>query len=289
MSDVAQRRLLLAPFVIAAVALVAVPAVVTFVMAVTDYDGIGPARWTGFNNFRDLEHDAFVRDALKASAIFVALAVPLRLFVATSMALLLHRRFRGAGTGRTVTYLPTVMPEAAYALVWAFLLNPLTGPVNALLGSLGIAGPDWFASSSGAMAMYVIMAAFTIGEGFVVALAARQELPGELHDLAAIEGASPWHVLRRVTLPLMAPTLGLLACRDIALALQSTFAGVYLITDGGPDRDTLFLPVLIYDYAFEQLRYGYAAAVSLVLFAVTALLVLLLHRLMRRYRFGLVA
>ncbi len=289
MSEAAQRRLLLAPFVAGALVLVVFPAVVTFGLAFTEYDSLTPARWVGLDNLRALDDDAFLRDALKASAIFVALAVPLRLAVATSMALLLHRRFRGAGAARTATYLPTVMPEAAYVLVWAFLLNPVTGPVNALLGSLGIAEPDWFASSSGAMAMYVIMAAFTIGEGFVVALAARQELPAELHDLAEVEGASSLHILRRVTLPLMAPTLGLLACRDIALALQSTFAGVYLITDGGPDRDTLFLPVLIYDYAFEQLRYGYAAAVSLVMFAVTALLVLLLHRLMRRYRFGLIA
>jgi multiple sugar transport system permease protein len=137
------------------------------------------------------------------------------------------------------------------------------------------------------MALYVVMALFTIGEGFVVLLATRQELPSELYDLAAVEGASPWHVLRRVTLPLMMPTQVLLACRDVALALQATFVGVFLITDGGPDRSTLFLPVLVYDYAFEQLTYGYAAAVSLVLFAATLVLVFLLHRLLQRWRFGL--
>jgi ABC-type sugar transport system permease subunit len=102
-----------------------------------------------------------------------------------------------------------------------------------------------------------------------------------------VEGASPWHVLRRVTLPLMMPTQVLLARRDVALALQATFVGVFLITVGGPDRSTLFLPVLVYDYAFEQLAYGYAAAVSLVLFAATLVLVFLLHRLLQRWRFGL--
>jgi multiple sugar transport system permease protein len=101
-----------------------------------------------------------------------------------------------------------------------------------------------------------------------------------------VEGASPWFITRKVTLPLMAPTLGLIACRDIAISLQSVFAATYLITDGGPDRATLFLPVLIYDYSFEQLRYGYAAALTLVMFLLTTLLVLALARGVRRWHVG---
>lgn len=286
MSERAQQRLLVAPFLVGVVLLVALPAAATFLLSFTEYDGIGDPRFAGVDNFEAMAGDAFLRDALQATLIFVVLAVPLRLAAATGLALLLHRRMRGAGAARTAVFLPTMIPDGAYALVWAFLLNPVYGPVNALLGAAGLPEPDWTGTAAGAMALYVVMSLFTIGEGFVVALGARQELPGELYDAAAVEGASPWHVTRRVTLPLMSPTLLLLACRDLTLAVSATFAAVYLITDGGPDRSTLFLPVLVFDLAFEQLRYGYGAAISLVLFAVTAAAVLAAHRVLRRRAYG---
>ena len=277
---------LLVPFAVGTVALVVVPAAVTFGLAFFEYDGISPASWVGLDNLRDLFDDPFLADAAKASLIFVAIAVPLRLAVATGLALLLHRGFRGVGAARTIAFLPTIVPDAAAALTWAWLLNPLFGPVNGLLAGIGLPQPDWFNGPYGARALYVLIAAFTVGEGFIVALAARQELPRELEDLARVEGASPWFLTRKVTLPMMAPTLGLIACRDIAISLQSVFAATFLITDGGPDRATLFLPVLIYDYSFEQLRYGYGAAVTLVMFVMTAVLVLVLARGVRRWHLG---
>ena len=108
------------------------------------------------------------------------------------------------------------------------------------------------------------MLAFTVGEAFIVALAARQELPAELYAVARLEGASAWFVLRTVTLPLMAPVLALLATRDVAVSLQATFTATYLLTDGGPDRATLFLPIYSFDMGFELLRYGYASAMMLL-------------------------
>ena len=277
---------MLAPFVLGTVLLVVVPAAVTFGLAFFEYDGIGSATWVGLDNLRLLFDDPVLADAARASFIFVAIAVPLRLAVATGLALLLHRGFRGVGAARTIAFLPTIVPEAAAALTWAWLLNPIYGPVNGMLGGLGLPQPDWFTDPSGARALYILVAAFTVGEGFIVALAARQELPRDLEDVARVEGASPWFLTRKVTLPMMAPTLGLIACRDIAISLQSVFVATYLITDGGPDRATLFLPVVIYDYSFELLSYGYAAAVTLVMFVLTSVVVLLLVRGVRRWHLG---
>lgn len=278
---------LLAPFALGTALLVVLPAAMTFALAFFAYDGLAPPQWVGLDNLRALFDDPFLADSARASAIFVAVAVPVRLVVATGLALLLHRAFRGAPAHRAIAFLPTVVPDAAMALTWAWLLNPVYGPVNVLLGGLGLGAPDWFTDPSGARAMFVIVAAFTVGEAFVVALAARQELPRELEDASRVEGASAWFHTTRVTLPLMAPVLGLLACRDIAISMQSVFAATYLITDGGPDRATLFLPVLIYDYSFEQLRYGYAAAVTLVVFALTTVLVLVIARGLRSFDAGM--
>lgn len=279
---------LLGPYALGALVLLAIPAVATFAVAFYEVDLLGPSRWAGVENFRMLFEDPVFREALINSLTFALFAVPLRLLGALGLALLLHERSRGAGLGRTAAYLPTVVPDVAYALLWLFLVNPLFGPVNALLGAVGLPEPDWLTTGAGAMATIVLMSGFTIGEGFVVALAARQELPKELYELSRVEGSGPVNTFRRVTLPLMAPTLGLLAVRDLAFSLQVSFIPAYLLTDGGPDRATLFLPLYAFDVGFEQLRYGYAAAMTLSMFVITALLVLLQLRLVKRWRFDAV-
>jgi len=287
LSDAGQRALLLAPYVIGVELLVLLPALFTFAVAFSEYDLLSDPSVTGFDNFTELAGDPLFHRALLNSLIFAAVAVPLRLFGALSLALLLHRRFRGVGAARTAVYLPTVVPDVAYALLWLFLLNPLFGPINAILGLIGLPQPAWLASEGGAMAAIILMSGFTIGEGFVVALAARQELPQELYQLARVEGSSALHTFRRVTLPLLAPTLWLLAVRDTVFTLQISFVPAYILTDGGPDRATLFLPLLVFDNAFEWLRYGYAASMTLSMFILTALIVAVQFRLLRRWRFGL--
>ncbi len=279
-------RWLLGPFLAGAVLLLAVPALATFAVAFFELDLLGTSDFVGFENFSRLLDDPVFREAAVNSLTFAAFAVPLRLLGALGLALLLHERFRGAGTARTAAYLPTVVPDVAYALLWLFLVNPLFGPINAVLGFAGLPQPDWLTTGAGAMAAIVLMSGFTIGEGFVVALAARQELPRELYDLARVEGSGPVHTFRRVTLPLMAPTLSLLAIRDLAFSLQVSFIPAYILTDGGPDRATLFLPLYAFDVGFEQLQYGYAAAMTLTMFLITGLLVLVQLRLVRRWRFG---
>lgn len=280
-------RLLLAPFLAGALLLIALPAAVTFALAFTDWNLLQPASFVGTENFAALADDPILRRALLNSLIFLAIAVPLRLAAAVGAALLLHRQARGRSAERAGVYLPTVVPDVAFALLFLFLLNPLFGPVNAAITAAGLPPVEWLTSDAGAMAAIVLVSVFTIGEGFVVALAARQELPGELDDVARLEGASPGFALRRVTLPLMRPTLLLLAGRDLAYALQLTFVPALLITGTGPDRATLFLPGYVFETAFEDLRYGYAAAVTLVLYVITLALIAAQVRLLRRRRFTL--
>ena len=143
---------------------------------------------------------------------------------------------------------------------------------------------NWVVTTPGAI---ILMLSFTVGEAFIVALAARQELPEELYAVARLEGAKPWYVLRTVTLPLMAPVLLLLAARDVAVSLQATFTATYLLTDGGPDRATLLLPIYSFDMGFELLRYGYASAMMLLGFLGCLALALLQYRFIRRWRLAL--
>jgi multiple sugar transport system permease protein len=287
---VSERRaiaLMLAPYVAGALLLFVIPAQLSFALALTDADLLTSPRFVGLDNFSELARDPFFGEVLWRSALFVAIAVPLRLAVATGFALLLHARFSGAGAARTSAFTPSVIPDAAYALIWLYLLNPVYGPVNGLLGLAGIGPVSWFSDGWAAFGAIVLMLAFTVGESFIVALAARQELPAELYSLARLEGASAWYVLRTVTLPLMAPVLLLLATRDTAVSLQASFTVTYLLTDGGPDRATLFLPIYSFDMGFESLRYGYASAMMLIGFAGCLALGMVQYWIVRRRRLGM--
>ena len=277
--------LLLAPYVLGLVGLIVVPAIITLGLSLFDYDLIRPPRFRGMGNFRELWNDQVFLISVLNSLRFILFAVPLRLLSALGLALLLHRQYRGVGAYRTATYLPTVVPDVAYALLWLWLLNPLYGPLNLALGAVSAPTPRWMTDPRAAQAAIVLMSVFQIGEGFIVALAARQAIPVELYDLAEVEGARWFHVFRRITLPLMAPVLLLLLARDTIFSLQANFVPALLVTEGGPPPSaTTYLPLFVYRTGFEYLRYGYAAAATLVIFAATALMVYFQYLVVQIYR-----
>ena len=274
--------LLLLPFVIGTVVLVIGPAVVTAGYAFTRYELISPPRFVGLDVFRDLYHNAETRDSLLTTGVFLALAVPLRILGGLALALLLHRRERLAAPGRVAAFAPVVIPDAAMALVWLWVVNPVYGPLGLLTKSLSGDSP-LLLSTWGARLTIVAIAVFALGEGFLVTLAARRELPDVLYDVARTEGAGSGMQFRRVTLPLLAPVLGLLVARDLLTSMQVTLVPILLLTEGGPLNATKTLPVLIYEKGFRELRFGDAAALALFLTVVTAVLVVLQFRLLRRW------
>jgi multiple sugar transport system permease protein len=187
-------------------------------------------------------------------------AAPLR----RGLALLLASR-RAVGTFRAVVYLPTIIPDVAYALIWLWLFNPLYGPLNQVLALVGIARVDWLLYPDSARAAIVIMSLFQVGEGFVVLLAALQGVPRDYYDAAAVDGAGGLQAFRMITLPLIAPWLLLLTVRDVILSTQSTFTPAFIMTRGDPYYATLFLPLLIYEEAFGNFRFGEGAAMLLMM------------------------
>jgi multiple sugar transport system permease protein len=280
---------MLAPYLLGVGLLIILPAAITFGLALTEYDLIRSPRFLGLENFRELWDDEVFRLSLRNSLMFIVFAVPLRLCGALALALLFHKRFRGVAAYRTAGYLPSVVPDVAYALLWLWIFNPLYGPLNLALAALGGPTPSWLTDERAAQWAVIIMSLFLIGEGFIVAMATRQGIPGELYDLGEIESAGPLFMFSRVTLPLMAPTLLLLMFRDTIFSFQANFVPALLVTEGGPPPyATTYLPLFIYRNGFEYLRYGYASAATLVMFAVTALIVYLQYRIIRRWRHAFV-
>jgi multiple sugar transport system permease protein len=255
------------PFAIGVVVFVLAPLVVTAVYAFTEYDALSPPRWVGLRNFSRLADDREFRASLRATGWFLLLVIPVRVVASVGLALLMHKRERLAATGRVAVFLPSVLPDVAAAAVWVWLINPLYGPCAAILRMFGFTPGPTLLDPWGARAVIGTLIVFALGEGFLVSLAARRELPSALYDVARAEGAGGLATLRRVTLPLMRPVLGLLVARDILAALQASVVPTILLTDGGPSFSTLTLPVLIYERGFQELRLGSAAALSLLLFA----------------------
>jgi multiple sugar transport system permease protein len=276
----AALRLMLLPFLLGALALVALPAASMFLLIFVAYDGLSPPRWSGAQNFVYVVTDPLFWIAARNTIVFVALAVPLRILGALALALLLRRRRRGTGLYRLATYLPGVIPDAAYALIWLWIFNPLYGPLNLLLGAIGLPTPAWLVDPRLALLAIVVMSLFQIGEGIVVFLAALQDIPHDYYQAAAIDGGSRWQMFRFITLPLLAPWLLLLTVRDIIMSAQNTFTPAYLMTGGGPYYATLFMPLLIYEEAFDRFRYGEAALMLLLLFVWLGLLLWLLFTLL---------
>ncbi|HET9345414.1 MAG TPA: sugar ABC transporter permease [Candidatus Limnocylindrales bacterium] len=278
--------LLLLPYLIGLIALVAVPAAVTLGLAAFDYDLVRPPVFAGLDNVGRLMADDVFAITVRNSVSFVLLSVPLRLLAALGLALLLHRpTMRGGGAYRVIVLLPIVIPEVALAIAWLWVFNPLHGPLNAVLASIGLGPVAWLTDPGSTQLAMVVVSVFAIGEAFIVAIAARRAIPADLNDMAIVDGASSSRMLRHVTLPLMLPILVLLVLRDVVFALQATFVPSLVMTGGGPPPyATTYGPLFIYQQAFEFLRYGYAAAAAAFFLLLSGVLVLVQVRLLRRWR-----
>ena len=258
--------LMLAPYLVGTLLLVGLPALMSFALAFTTYDALTPPVFVGFANFRLLAADPIVPTAISNSLVFILLAVPLRILGALLLALLLLRPRRGVGAYRAGVYVPTVIPDIAFALIWLWIFNPLFGPVNVALEWLGLPTPGWLADAETARYPFVVMAAFQIGEGFVVLLAGLRGLPREVFDAGSVDGAGRWATFRYLIFPLLIPWLALLTFRDIILSFQWTFTPSFVMTGGDPYYSTMFLPLLIYEEAFDRFRFGAGSALMLLMF-----------------------
>ena len=274
----------LTPYILGTILLLVLPAVLTFFYAFTDHTGLAQPRFNGLTNLRRMTADPLFFASLRASLIHVAIAVPLRLLAATGLGLLLSAPRKGGRWYRAIVYLPTVIPDIALALLFLWVLNPIYGPLNQILGVLGLPQPTWLGTAWGARTGVVMMLLFPIGEAFLVVLATRRQVNARLYEAAALEGCSPWQQLRHITLPLLAPVLILLAVRDTVLTFQSNFVPSYILTDGGPANATLYLPIYIFDQSFEFLGFGYGAMITLVVLGLTTVLIALQVLLVRRWR-----
>lgn len=250
-------------------ALTLLPVVVLFYVAFTNWNVFGVAEWTGTANFRRMWDDSSFWTALRNTVYYAAFHIPLTLAAALGLALLLNRKLRGVRFFRTIAFFPYITSIVAIAVVWNQLFSPEYGPINALLGAVGVDDPPgWTASATWSMPAVIIVGTWRyMGYYMLLFLAGLQTIPAQLYEAAETDGASPWQRFVHVTLPGLRTTTFFVT---VLLTIESfkVFDLILVMTGGGPGQSTLVLSQYIYQKGFEENQFGYASAVSIVLFAI---------------------
>jgi len=239
--------------------------------------------WVGTKNYRELADDPVFAQAIQHTIVYTALFVPGTILVGLLVATVMNRSVRFISVYRTAAYITMAVSTISEGIIFLWLTDKDYGLVNASLNAVGISSQPFLASTS--QALYVIVAMTIWGwTGFavIVYLAALQGVPEELHEAAAIDGASAFTRFRTITLPLLSPASLFLVVWLTINALQ-LFDEVYLTTRGGPLHATTVVVYYLWDQAFVQFNAGYAAAMAYVLFVVIVVLTALQFRIARRY------
>jgi multiple sugar transport system permease protein len=266
----------IAPWAIGFLIFTAWPMVASLGLSFTRYDILNSPQFVGLENYQKLLGDPRLLMSLKNSFIYAALYVPLSIAVALGLALILERVGKAAGFFRTAFYLPSITPAVAVGTLWLWVLNPHIGIVNRGLSMLGIDGPGWTTDPAWIKPGIVLMGLWSVGGTVIILLAALRNVPKELYEAAAIDGANPWRKFAAITLPMISGTIFFAIIVNTIAALQ-IFTEVYTMYFGrmqsGAGSDAaLFYVIYLFRQAFEFLNMGYASAMAWLLFVIILLL-----------------
>jgi len=269
--------LFISPFILGFLLWFVAPTVTSIWMVFQDWDMMSPPRFVALENFSTMFHDDLFWQALKVTAIYTVLSVPLGAVLSFSVALLMNTKVRGINVFRTLYYLPVVVPAVAGSILWAWMLNTEFGFINILLRALGLPKVRWLVDPNLALLSLTLVSLWGIGSTMVIYLAGLQGVPTLYYEAAEIDGAGRWAKLRHITIPLMSPVILFNLITGIIGSFQVFTAG-YLITGGGPDNATLFYVLHIYRTGFKNFHMGQASALSWVLFVIIVALVALIFK-----------
>lgn len=279
----AVAALFLAPSLVPLFAFVVVPMFASLVLTAFRWNLLQPPRFIGLDNFVRLIGDPAFGAAVLHTLQFVAGYLPLVMVGGLAIALALHRSTRGIGLFRTTYFLPVVTSWVVVALMWQWLLNPSSGLVNWLLGLIGIDGPGWWTDPGWAMPSIILASAWKdLGFVMVIFLAGLQAIPTDYYEAAEIDGAGRWARFRAITLPLLSPATFFVVVISLINSFQ-VFDQVWVMTGGGPAGASSVVVTEVVRNAFSYGQFGYAAAMSWILFVAILSVTLVQFRLQRRW------
>ncbi|MFI9253783.1 carbohydrate ABC transporter permease [Streptomyces sp. NPDC053069] len=230
-------------------------------------------RWIGALNFQDLLHDTLFWESFRIGLVWAAGVTVPQFLLALGLALLLNEDLRLRWLARALAIVPWALPEVVVGIMWRLVYNPDAGILNETLRDLGLGdGHDWLGGLATALPAVIVAGVWAgLPQTTVALLAGVQNVPRELHEAAAVDGAGAWRRFRAVTWPALRPVALAITALNLIWNLNS-FALVYVLTSGGPGGKTRLPSLFAYEEAFRYGQFGYAAAMGCVLVAVVSIL-----------------
>ncbi len=275
------------PWLVGLVLFTAYPVIYSFYLSFTSYNIIQDPRWVGLDNYRTmLDVDPLFWTAVKNSAYFAVISVPLRLLIAFVLALMLAIETRFMGAYRTLFYLPALVPPVAGTIIFMLLFDPRAGLLNRFIGIFGVEPIAWLLDPQWSKPALIILSLWTLGADSLIFLAGLKDVPADIMDAASVDGAGWFRRLLNITLPLITPVILFNLVMGIIGSFQ-IFAQALIIggTNGDPLDSTLMYMVLLYKNAFRYFSMGYASAMAVVLFVAILALTLVIFRTSRYWVF----
>ncbi len=286
----------MSPWVVGFSVFIVYPMVSSLYFSFTRYDLLSEPVFVGLENYRFMfTQDPNFWQSVRNTLWMVGVGVSLRIVFGVVTATVLTWPRRGAKVYRTIFFLPTMAPPVAAAVAFVFVLNPRIGPVNQLLGALGMEHPPlWFYSPGSAKWGLVLLGLWGVGDAMIIFLAGLLDVPRQLYEAAEIEGAGPWQRFRFVTLPMISPVIFFNLVMGVISGFQYfTQAYVASVATSGnrvatqalgyPQGSMLFYSVYLYQQGFTYFRMGYASAMAWVLFLITMACTALIFRTSARW------
>lgn len=279
----AEPWLYLSPALVIIVTVLLVPLVIGISYSFWKFSAFR-SEFAGLGQYRAMLADPVLHGALVNTVWWTAGSLFFQFLLGLGLALILNKDFFGRRLVQALVFLPWAVPTFLTGLTWAWLFNPLIGPIPHVLVWLGIQDEPVTILASPTQAMWGPIAAnvwFGIPFFAITLLAARKSIPNELYEAAAIDGASAWQMFTKVTLPFLAPTIAItVMLRTVWIA---TFADlIYVMTQGGPAGSTETIATYIYVSAFKALDKGYASAIAVLLLVLLILYALIVIQMRRR-------
>jgi multiple sugar transport system permease protein len=269
---------LLAPSLFGVVTFLLLPMLVVGWLSLHRWDLLGPIRYVGLDNWRSVLTDPSFATSLVVTALFIAIVVPAQSTLGLIAAAMLARGLPGSGFFRTLYVLPWICAPLAIAVLWRWILAPTDGAVSTLLGHR----IEWLTDPHLALPVVSAVTIWTnVGYVTLFFLAGILAIPDDIHDAARIDGANAWQRFRRITLPMLRPTLFFVLVTGVISAAQ-VFDTVYALTAGGPQGRTDLIAHRIYAEAFGAAAVGRAAVMAAVLFVLLVGVTIAQHLYFRR-------
>jgi multiple sugar transport system permease protein len=275
--------LFLAPTIIGLAVLSAGPILAALGVSLTRWDMLTPPQVVGLDNYARLLGDERFLKALRNTTFYTLVSVPVGLTLALGLAAALNQQIRGIAWIRTAYFVPLVTSATAIALVWLWIYSP-TGLLNGAIGAFGIPPQRWVADPTLAMPSIIAMSVWQgLPANVIIFLAGLQAIPSEYYDAASVDGAGRQSRFRRITLPLLTPSIFFTGVLALIGAFQ-VFDQVYVMANPGkPSEATITLVYFIYEAGFRNFKMGYASAASWIMFLIVAIATIVYFRTQDRW------